>query len=132
MRMTNGNYKGNMRLEDRVMAAVHDIWLMRKIRSALMLRFGAMAVVGLIGSFYISYGSIAENVAGVAGVGSFLAYIADAIQTTELAVKGLVFLAGVLGLMLVWDTGRFLGLLMSRTAMHRRQSDLSRARQFYR
>lgn len=121
-----------MRLEDRIMAAVHDAWLMRKIRSALMLRLGAIMVVGLIGNFYISYGAVAENVAGVAGVGSFLAYIADAIQTTELAVKGLALFAGVLGLMLVWDTGRFLGLLISRTALHRRQSDLSRAREFYR
>ena len=109
------------------MGEVQHVWLVRKVRSALLVRVAAMGVVAIVGGFYISYGAIFANVAHAS---SFTFYVVDAIAKTELAVQALLFLAGVLGALLLWDVGRFIGLLFTRFALGR-QSNLARAHEFY-
>ena len=118
-----------MNLEDRIMAAVQDVWLMRRIRAALAVRLVAMGVVAAIGGFYVSYSHILANLATtgwhISALGTF---VADAFAKTEFVVKTLLALAGVLGVMLLWDAGRFIGFLATRI-MGGRETKLARVRE---
>lgn len=100
------------------MARVCDVWFMRKVRSALLVRCVAIGVVALIGGFYVSYDAIFTNLIHVR-VGALDTYFLDAIGKTKWVVKALLGLAGLLSVMLLWDVGRFIGLLMSRTVLAR-------------
>ena len=118
-------------LTTRIMRQVHDAWLFRRLRAALLIRLVALAAVLVIGGVYVSYGNILDNMGTIGWHAERLGvYFADALGGTPLVVKMLAGLAGVLGVLLLWDAGRFIGWLIARI-MASRESNLSRAHEFY-